>query len=54
MKLKKMLRMLKEATEKKSQLYSPAELDYMNHQLQVIEGEIERIEHRDYKGFGKK
>jgi len=26
----------------------------MNHQLQVIEEEIFRLEHRDYKGFGKK
>jgi hypothetical protein len=54
MKLKKMLKTLREVTEKQSELYSPAELDYMKHQLQVIEGEIKKIEHRDYKGFGKK
>jgi spore cortex formation protein SpoVR/YcgB (stage V sporulation) len=54
MRLKKMLRLLKEATEKNSKIYTQAELDYMNHQLEVIEGEIKRLEHRDYKGFGKK
>lgn len=54
MKIKKMLKMLKEATEKQSHLYSFAELDYMRHQLQVITEEIQKIEHRDYKGFGKK
>jgi hypothetical protein len=54
MRLKKMLRLLKEATEKNSSIYTQAELDYMNHQLQVIESEILKLEHRDYKGFGKK
>ena len=54
MRLKKMLRLLKEATEKNSEIYTQSELDYMNHQLQVIEAEILRLEHRDYKGFGKK
>jgi hypothetical protein len=52
MKLKKMLRMLKEATENHPTNYTQAELDYMNHQLQMIDGEIKRLEHRDYKGFG--
>lgn len=46
--------MLKEATENHASNYSPAELDYMNHQLKIIGEEIERLEHRDYKGFGKK
>lgn len=54
MRLKKMLRLLKEATEKNSKIYTQQELDYMNHQLQVIESEILKLEHRDYKGFGKK
>jgi len=54
MRLKKMLRLLKEATENQSKLYTPAELDYMNHQLQVIEEEILKLEHKNYKGFGKK
>ena len=53
MRLKKMLRLLKEATENHSKNYSPTELDYMNHQLEVIDEEIKRLEHRDYKGFGK-
>ena len=53
MKLKKMLKTLREVTEKQSELYTLAEMDYMKHQLEVIEGEIKRIEHRDYKGFGK-
>lgn len=54
MKLKKMLKMLKEVTENQSKLYTPAELDYMTHQLQVIEEELLKLEHKDYKGFGKK
>lgn len=54
MKLKKMIRLLKEATENQSKLYTPAELDYMNHQLQIIEEEILTLEHKNYKGFGKK
>jgi hypothetical protein len=54
MRLKKMLKLLKEATENNSQIYTQSELDYMNHQLEVIGKEIERLEHRDYKGFGKK
>jgi len=54
MKLKKMLKLLKEATENQSKLYTPAELDYMNHQLQVIEEEILKLEHKNYKGFGNK
>lgn len=54
MKLKKMLKLLKEATEQNTSFYTPAELDYMKHQLEVIGAEIERLEHRDYKGFGKK
>jgi hypothetical protein len=54
MKLKKMLKLLREATENNSSIYTQAELDYMNHQLEVIEGELKRLEHRDYKGFGKK
>ena len=54
MRLKKMLRLLKEATDNKSDLYTPAELDYMKHQLQVIEEEILKLEHKNYKGFGKK
>ena len=53
MKLKQMLKTLREVTEKQSELYTLAEMDYMKHQLEVIEGEIKRIEHRDYKGFGK-
>jgi hypothetical protein len=53
MKLKKMLKTLREVTEKQSELYTLAEMDYMKHQLQVIESEIKKIEHRDYKGFGK-
>ena len=54
MRLKKMLRLLKEATDKNASIYTEKELEYMNHQLQVIEAEILRLEHRDYKGFGKK
>jgi len=54
MRLKRMLKMLKEATEKQSQLYTPAELDYMKHQLKIIEEEILKLEHKNYKGFGKK
>lgn len=54
MKIKKMIKMLKLATDKQSSLYTPAELNYMNHQLEVIESEFEKIKHRDYKGFGKK
>lgn len=54
MRIKKMLRLLKEATEKKASLYTEKELEYMRYQLQVIEGEILKLEHRDYKGFGKK
>jgi hypothetical protein len=54
MNLKKMLKLLKEATKNQSKLYTPAELDYMNHQLQVIEDEILRLEHKNYKGFAKK
>jgi hypothetical protein len=54
MRLKKMLKLLKEATENKTSIYTQAELDYMNHQLEVIDSELKRLEHRDYKGFGKK
>lgn len=54
MKLKKMLKVLKETTEKYSSNYSQEELDYMNQQLQVIESELKKLEHKDYKGFGKK
>jgi hypothetical protein len=54
MRLRKMLRLLKEATENQTKFYTPAELDYMKHQLQVIEDEINRVEHKNYKGFGKK
>jgi hypothetical protein len=54
MRLKKMLRVLKEATETKSKLYTQGELDYMNHQLTIIEEEILKLEHKNYKGFGKK
>ena len=54
MKLKRMLKLLKEATENQSNLYTPEELDYMNQQLQVIEEEILKLEHKNYKGFGKK
>jgi len=54
MKLKQMLKMLKEATETQSKLYTPQELEYMKSQLEVIEGELSKLEHRDYKGFGKK
>lgn len=54
MKLKKMLKTLKEITETQSKLYTPAEVDYMKSQLQIIESEISKIEHKDYKGFGKK
>jgi len=54
MRLKKMLRLLKEATEKQSNLYTPDELEYMKHQLQVIEEELLKLEHKNYKGFGKK
>ena len=49
-----MLKLLKEATENQSHLYTPDELDYMNSQLQVIEDEIMKLEHKNYKGFGKK
>jgi hypothetical protein len=54
MKIKRMLKMLKDATGNKSNLYSKSELDYMNHQLQIIEEEILKLEHKNYKGFGKK
>lgn len=54
MRIKKMLRMLKEATEKRASFYSEEELEYMKNQLQVIEGEILKLEHKNYKGFGKK
>lgn len=54
MKLKKMLRLLKEATENQSNLYTEEELDYMRYKLQVIEEELLKLEHKNYKGFGKK
>jgi hypothetical protein len=54
MRLKKMLRLLKEVTENNSSIYTQDELDYMKHQLQVIENEILKVEHKNYKGFGKK
>lgn len=54
MKLKRMLRLLKKATEEQSDLYSESELNYMKDQLQVIESELKKLEHKDYKGFGKK
>jgi hypothetical protein len=54
MRLKKMLRLLRDATEKQSHLYTPSELKYMNTQLQVIEEELLRLEHKNYKGFKKK
>jgi uncharacterized small protein (DUF1192 family) len=53
MKIKKMLKALKEATENQSHLYSVQELEYMNHQLKIIEEEILRLEHKNYRGFGK-
>ena len=49
-----MVKYLREITEQQSSIYTQAELDYMKHQLDVIEGELKRLEHRDYKGFGKK
>jgi hypothetical protein len=54
MKIKKMLKALEEITENQSHLYSVQELEYMNHQLEIIKEEILKIEHKDYKGFGKK
>lgn len=54
MKTKKMLRLLKEATEKQAHLYSFKELEYMKHQLQIIGEELDKLEHKDYRGFGKK
>lgn len=53
MRTKKMLRLLKEATENNNSIYTNAELDYMKHQLELIESELKRLEHRDYRGFGK-
>jgi hypothetical protein len=54
MKLKKMMKMLKEATDNHSSMYSDEELDYMSQQLKIIQEEVEKIEHKNYKGFGKK
>jgi ubiquinone biosynthesis protein UbiJ len=54
MKLKKMVKYLKRITEEQSSIYTEKELNYMKHQLDVIESELKRLEHRDYKGFGKK
>jgi hypothetical protein len=54
MRLKKMLKLLKEATKNNGSIYTQAELNYMNNQLEVIESELKKLEHRDYKGFGKK
>lgn len=54
MRLKRMLRMLKNATEKQASLYSEHELEYMRSQLQVIESEMKKLEHKDYRGFGNK
>lgn len=54
MRIKKMIKMLKEAIEEKSHLYSYDELEYMKNQLHMIESNVLKIQHKDYKGFGKK
>lgn len=54
MRIKKMLKLLKDATENNSHIYTQDELNYMKHQLEVIQEEIQRLEHKNYKGFGKK
>lgn len=54
MKLKKMVKLLKEVTNNKDNLYTEEELNYMKEQLKVIESGILELEHKNYKGFGKK
>lgn len=54
MRIKKMLKLLKKATEERSSFYSEEELEYMKNQLHIIEVEILKLEHKNYKGFGKK
>lgn len=39
--------------EKNPSLYNEEELNYMKEQLELIDGEIKRLQHKDYKGFGK-
>lgn len=54
MRIKKMLKMLEEAIKNHSSDYTEEELEYMQQQLQVIKGELKKIQHKDYKGFAKK
>ena len=49
-----MVKLLKEVTANKDNLYTEEEVNYMKNQLQEIEGEILELEHKNYKGFGKK
>jgi hypothetical protein len=53
MKIKKMMRLLKEAVEQKPNLYSQEELNYMKSQLENIEKQIKLAKRMDYRGFGK-
>lgn len=53
MRIKKMRNLLKKAMEKNPSLYNEEELNYMKEQLELIDGEIKRLQHKDYKGFGK-
>lgn len=48
-----MVRLLKEAIEQKSDLYSEEELDYMKSQLENVESQIKLVTRKDYRGFGK-
>jgi hypothetical protein len=54
MKIRKMVKLLNEAITERKSLYTEKELDYMKDQLNIIQEELQRIEHKNYKGFGKK
>lgn len=54
MRLKKLLKLLKEATNKHSSVYTKDELEYMKSEIDSIESEMNKIKHLDYRGFGNK
>jgi predicted proteasome-type protease len=53
MRTKKMINLLKTAIKNKH-MYSLEEIEYMEQQLSFIENKVKEVQHKDYKGFGKK
>ena len=53
MKTKKIINLLKTAIKNKH-MYSLEEIEYIKQQLSFMENKVKEVQHKDYKGFGKK